>query len=74
MTSCVNLNGAKEKRGTKHRFSGIKDFVIPTKSFVKIGVTQVFCYNNKMFSSIHKTFGCCSDIFGCSNKKFIRCP
>jgi len=22
-----------------------------------------------MFSSINKTFGCCSNIFGCSNKK-----
>ena len=34
---------------------------MPTKSFVKIGIT-------KMFSSINKTFGCCSKIFGCSNK------
>jgi len=24
-----------------------------------------------MFSSINKTFGCCSKIFGCSNKKFV---
>jgi len=49
-------------------FLGI-GFVIPTKSFVKIGLTKIFCYNNKMFSSINKTFGCCSKIFGCSNKK-----
>jgi len=42
-----------------------KGFVIPTKSFVKIGVTKIFCYDNKMFSSINKTFG--------SNKKFICC-
>jgi len=28
----------------------IKGFVIPTKSFVKIGITKTFCYNNKMFS------------------------
>jgi len=47
---------------------GIKGFVIPTKSFVKIGIKKIFCYN-KMFSSINKTFGCCSKIFGCSNKK-----
>jgi len=46
-------------------------FVIPTKSFVKIGITKIFCYNNKMLSSINKTFGCCSQTFGCSNKKFI---
>jgi len=26
-----------------------KGFVIPTKSFVKIGITKIFCYNNKMF-------------------------
>jgi len=36
---------------------GIKGFVIPTKSFVKIGTTKIFCYNNKMFTSINKTFG-----------------
>ena len=53
---------------------GIKGFVIPTKSFVKIGITKIFCYNNKMFSSINKTFGCCSKIFSCRNKKFICCP
>jgi len=47
---------------------GMKGFVIPTKSFVKIGLTKIFCYN-KMFSSMNKTFGCCGKIFGCSNKK-----
>ena len=47
---------------------GIKGFVTPTKSFVKIGITNFF-YTNKMFSSINKKFGCCSEIFGCSNKK-----
>ena len=53
---------------------GIKGFVIPTKSFVKIGVAKIFCHNNKMFSSINKTFGYCSKIFGCSSKKNICCP
>ena len=52
---------------------GKKGFVIPTKSFVKIGIGKTFCYNNKMFSSINKTFGCCSKSFGWSNKKFICC-
>jgi len=47
---------------------GIKGFIIPTKSFVEIGVTKIFCYN-KMFGSTNKTFGCCCKIFGCSNKK-----
>ena len=51
-----------------------KGFVIPTKSFVKIGIAKIFCYNNKMFSSINKTFRCCSKIFGCSDKNFICCP
>jgi len=53
---------------------GIKGFVIPTKSFVRIGITKIFCHNNKMFSSINKTFGCCSKIFGCSNKIFFVVP
>jgi len=52
----------------------IKGFVIPTKSFVKIGITKISCYNNKMFSYINKTFGSCGKIFGCSNKNFICCP
>jgi len=50
---------------------GRKGFVIPTKSFVKIGITKISCYTNKMFSSVNKTFGCSSKIFGCSNKKKI---
>ena len=37
-------------------FSRKKCFVIPTKSFVKIGIAKVFCYN-KMFTSINKLFG-----------------
>jgi len=49
-------------------FARNKRFFIPTKSFVKIGIAEIFCYN-KMFSSINKTFGCCGKIFGCSNKK-----
>jgi len=53
---------------------GRKGFVIPTKSFVKIGITKVFCYNTKMLSSIKKTFGCYSKIFGCSNKNLFVVP
>jgi len=53
------------------RFSlhGIKGFVIPTKAFVKIGTTKIFCFNNEMF----RTFGCCSKIFGCiaTKKSFV---
>jgi len=47
---------------------------MPTKSLVKIGITKIFCYNNKMFSSINKTFGCCSKIFGYSNKNIFVAP
>jgi len=53
---------------SKQAIHGEKGFVIPTKSFVEIWITIVFCYNNKMFSSINKTFGCCS------NENFICCP
>jgi len=53
---------------------GIKSFVLPTKSFVKIGITEIFCCSDKTFSFINITFGCSSKIFGCSNKKFICCP
>jgi len=60
--------------GVKAIPHGKKGFVIPTKSFVKIGITKIFCYINKTFSSINKMFGCCSKIFGWSNKKFICCP
>jgi len=52
---------------------GIKSFVVPTKSFAKIGTTKIFCYN-KMFSSINQTFGCCSKNFGCRNKKLFVVP
>jgi len=51
-----------------------KGFVIPTKSFGKIGIGKIFCYNNKMFGSIIKTFGCCGKIFGSGDKKIIFCP
>ena len=50
----------------RHSFRSIareKGFVVLTKSFVKIGITKTFCYNNKMFSSVNKTFGCCREKF-----------
>ena len=71
-TSLINF--AHTKRTHNQEQHGMKGFVIPTKSFVKIGMTKIFCYNNKMFSSINKTFGCCSKIFGCSNKKLFVVP
>jgi len=29
-----------------------------------MGIAKIFCYNNKMFSSVNKTFGCCRKTFG----------
>jgi len=37
-------------------------------------MTKIFCYNNKMFSSINKTVGCCSKISVCSNKNIFVVP
>jgi len=34
---------------------GKKGFVIPVKSFVKIGITKIFCYNNKIFCLVVST-------------------
>jgi len=56
-------NEANSKRRRSIRAWKKKGFVIPTKSFVKIGIAKNMCYNNKMFSSIKKTFGCCSKFF-----------
>jgi len=53
---------------------GIKGFVIPTTSFVRIGIRKIFCYNNKMFSSINKTFGCCSKILVAATKQLFVVP
>jgi len=64
----------RQESNTSKKEHGRKGFVMPTKSFVEIGITKIFCYKNNMFSSINKTFGCCSKIFGCSNKKNICCP
>jgi len=49
-------------------------YTVPTKSFVKIGITKIFCYNNKMFSYINKTFGCCSKIFVAATKNLFVVP
>jgi len=65
-------NKGQPKKGCVVYLHGIKGFVIPTKSFVKIGITKIFCYNNKMFSSINKTFGCCSKFLVAATKKKIQ--
>jgi len=51
----------------------IKGFVIPTKS-VEIGTTKILCYNNKMFSSINETLGCCSKSLVAATKKIFVVP
>ena len=39
-----------------------------TNSLVKIGITNTFCYNNKMFSSVNNTFGCCTKVLVTATK------
>jgi len=53
---------------------GKEGFVIPTKSFVKIGITKIFCYIYKMFGSINKTFGCCGKIWVAATKNLFVVP
>jgi len=53
---------------------GIKGFVIPTKSFVKIGITKIFCYNNRMFSSINRTFVAAAKFLVEPTKKIFVVP
>jgi len=50
-----------------------KGFVIPTKSFVKIGIAKIFFYD-KMFSSINKAFGCCSEFLAAATKNVFVVP
>jgi len=59
-----DLGACSEKKKGATTDYGKKGFVVPTKSFGKTGITKIFCYNNKIFSSINKTFGCGSKIFG----------
>ena len=66
--------GKGDQETPQQSVHGIKGFVIPTKSFVKIGITKIFCHNSKMFTYINKTFGCCNKSFGYSNKIFLCCP
>ena len=53
-----NLQNCTEKKG----------FVMPTKSFVKIGITKIFCYNIKQFGSINKMFRSINKTFRSINK------
>jgi len=50
---------------------GIKGFVIPTKSFVKVGITKIFCYNNKLFSSINKKFAAAKFSVAATKQLFV---
>jgi len=50
---------------------GIKGFCIPTKSFVTIRITKIFCYNNKMFSSIKKRLVAAAKFLVVATKKML---
>jgi len=45
-----------------------------TKLFVKIVITKTFCYNNKIFSSVNKTFDCCSEFLVAATKNLFVVP
>jgi len=47
-TSTIHSFSLKKRKEKKH---GIKGFVIPTKSYVKIGITKIFCYDNIVLST-----------------------
>jgi len=48
-----------------------KCFVILAKSFVKIWITKTFCYNNKMFSSVNKTFAAAKYLVAGTKNLFV---
>jgi len=45
--SSISALDLERSRSFNH---GIKDFVIPTKSLVKIWIAKIFCYNNKILA------------------------
>ena len=58
------------RRSERPKRHGKKGFVILTESFVKIGITKTFCYNNKMLSSVNKTFWLLQQHFWLQQQKF----
>jgi len=70
----LSLRRAERQRSEEQSVHphGIKGFVILTKSFVKIGITKILCYNNQMFSSINITFGCCGKILVAAAKFWLQ--
>jgi len=72
LVKCCFLLG--DSNDTERAAHGNKGFVKPTKSFAKVGIAKISCYNSKTFGSINKTFGRCGKMFGCNNKNFICCP
>ena len=54
-----------KRKGSVH---GKKGFVILTKSFVKIGITKTFCYNNKVLSSVNKSLVAAANFLAAATK------
>jgi len=61
-------------RSSRVSAHGRKGFVLPTKSFVKIGTTKIFCYDNKMFSSIKKRLVAAAKFLAAATKKLFVVP
>ena len=51
-----------------------KGFVIPTNLFVKIRITKIFCYNNRMFGSINKRLVAAAKFFVAATKILFVVP
>jgi len=64
----------KRRKVFRQMHHGIKGFVIPTKSFVKIGITKIFCYKDKMFCPINKRLVAVAKFLVAATKKLLVVP
>jgi len=53
---------------------GIKGFVMPTKSFVKIGITKIFCYKTKCLVLSTKRLVAAAKFLVAATKKILVVP
>jgi len=59
---------------TEKHIARNQGYFIPTKSFVKIGITKIFCYNNKMFLSSKRLVAATKNIFVVPNFVAVTKP
>jgi len=53
---------------------GIKGFVIPSKSFFKIGITKIFCYNKKCLVLSTKRLVAAAKFLAAATKNLFAVP